>query len=177
MRKSIFSLFVLSIFVVFSISGCSTKTAYIQNYSAGGEDIDPSANFSIGEVKDSSGYKFKEDDKYAFNIAETMKDALKNELEKRDAFGEPGKYTINVEVTEYAPGSAFARWLFPGAGATVLKIQSAILNQESQKLAEVPVERSIAAGGAYTAGAWKYVFEEVATALVDVLKDTTKRKK
>lgn len=38
-------------------------------------------------------------------------------------------------------------------------------------MAKIPVNRSIAAGGGYTIGAWKTVFDDVAQEIVKVLKE------
>ncbi|MDR3154537.1 MAG: DUF4410 domain-containing protein [Deltaproteobacteria bacterium] len=85
------------------------------------------------------------------------------------------QWTIDVEIKEYAPGNAFARWLMPGLGKTKLSVLARIEDPEGNAAARIPVERSIAMGGGFTIGAWKYVFDEVANELVGVLVDLKRR--
>ena len=79
------------------------------------------------------------------------------------------RWVINVTLLDYAPGNAFHRWLMPGLGATKLSVVAEVAYAQGPALAEIPVERSIGFGGAYTVGAWRYVFDEVAVAIVDAL--------
>jgi hypothetical protein len=48
-----------------------------------------------------------------------------------------------------------------------------VLDGDGGAVGTFSVERSIAAGGGYTVGAYKYVFDEVAKAIVDYLKENT----
>lgn len=61
--------------------------------------------------------------------------------------------------------------MLPGAGATKLTTVSIIYTADRRELARIPVTRSIAAGGGYTIGAWKYVFKDVAKETVKVIKE------
>ena len=61
--------------------------------------------------------------------------------------------------------------MLPGAGATKLVTESEIYTPEGVLVAKIPVNRSIAAGGGYTIGAWKTVFDDVAQEIVKVLKE------
>ena len=115
-------------------------------------------------------------DKDKFDIPEAMRSALQTALNSKGALGSPGKYTLHVDILKYEPDNAGLRWLLPGAGATRLGIVAVVVDKEGTKFARIPVDRMIAAGGGFTIGAWKYAFGEVATELVQVLKDSSKRK-
>jgi len=156
------------------LAGCSTKSSFVQM--AAGQPVETTADYSVGDVKDSSGFKFKEGDKDVFDIPEAMRSALQTALNSKGALGSPGMYTLNVDILKYEPGNAGLRWLVPGAGATKVGIVAVVVDKEGKHLARIPVDRTIAAGGAFTIGAWKYAFDEVATELVEVLKDSSKRK-
>ncbi|MDR2368860.1 MAG: DUF4410 domain-containing protein [Deltaproteobacteria bacterium] len=140
----------------------------------GAENVEAGSLFSVGEVSDKSGFKFPEGEEEKIVLTEAMTGALKKALEAKGAQGE-GQWLINVDITEYAPGNAFARWLMPGAGATVLGVVAHIVNQEGVAAARIPIRRSIGFGGGYTIGAWEYVFDEVAEAIVETLINPEKR--
>lgn len=114
----------------------------------------------------------------AIEPSEMMRSALKNELTKKGYFAEKSENvsTINIEILNYAPGNAFARWLFPGAGASKLKIQTSLVDCKNIEIANIPIDRSIAAGGGYTIGAWEYVFTDVAERLVQDLEKNVLKK-
>ena len=101
-----------------------------------------------------------------------MREALEKALRAKGALGEEAPWLVKVELVDYAPGNAFARWLLPGAGATKLKAVATVVDSEGSRAATIPVERSIGFGGAYTIGAWKYVFDEVAVEMVRLLTET-----
>ena len=172
MRKMMLVLAALAVGVI--LGGCSTKTAYIET--PGSEYVDPAAQFNVGDITDSSGFQFAPDDEDAFNLADAMRESLQSELSKYVAQNTSKQYSINIDILKYAPGNAFARWLMPGAGATKLSVNAAIIDDEGGAAANIPVERSIAAGGGFTIGAWKYVFDEVAAEIVKIITDISKRK-
>jgi hypothetical protein len=105
-----------------------------------------------------------------------MTEALRKALEAKGTCAGDGPYALDVELVKYAPGNAFAPWLPPGAGATVLNVVARITGADGQTVAEIPVERSSAAGGGYTIRAYKYVFEDVANEIAAYLTDTSKRR-
>ena len=105
-----------------------------------------------------------------------MRASIQAELSKKGALGTPGKYVIAITLLKYEPGNAGLRWFIPGAGATKLAINAIVSDVDGKQIARIPVERSIAAGGGFTIGAWKYAFDEVAAELVLVLTDPSKRK-
>jgi hypothetical protein len=133
--------------------------------------------FRIGEVMDSSGYTPGKDDP-AISPAEHMKATIEGELAKKGYFAENGEsiYTLDVVVLEYSPGNAFARWLMPGLGATRLRIGTTLTDCMEVKIAEIPVEMNVAAGGGYTIGAWEHVFTDVAKSLVQDLEKNVLKK-
>ncbi len=76
---------------------------------------------------------------------------------------------ITADILKYAKGNAFKRWLCPGYGITILDV-SAILMQDDQEVGKVTARRTVTAGGAYTIGAWKDVFLNLASDVVTDLK-------
>jgi hypothetical protein len=132
--------------------------------------------FTIGEIADRSGFEPPADEDETIDLKLAMTAALRKALTEKGAFAEQeSQWTVAVEIISYAPGNAFARWLFPGAGATKLSVVAYVLDDSGQQAAKLLVERSIGFGGAYTVGAWKYVFDEVAREIVETLTDPKKR--
>jgi len=155
-------------------AGCG-KTAYTPAPEA--EHVNPAGKFSIGEITDTSGFKFPADEKNPIVLTDAMRDALKEALENKNALAEPGDYILNVNIIYYLPGNAFIRWLAPGAGRTSLHIACTVTDPAGKELAKIPINRYIAWGGGYTIGAWKYIFNLTAKALVETLQNEDKRKK
>ncbi|MDR1081713.1 MAG: DUF4410 domain-containing protein [Deltaproteobacteria bacterium] len=189
--KSILSIiFLISVMFTF---GCSTKTTFIPI--SGAPNISPSSTFRVGEITDKSGFTFPADEDEVIDLKQAMTESLRKALAAKEALAAggaiaaegasaaggaiaaegPAPWTIAVDIIKYEPGNAFSRWLMPGAGSTKLSTVAYISDKNAQQVAKISVERSIGFGGAYTIGAWKYVFDEVATEIVDTLVDPTKR--
>ena len=49
-------------------------------------------------------------------------------------------------------------------------------NCQNVEIAKIPIDRSVAAGGGYTIGAWEYVFTDVAERLVQDLEKNVLKK-
>lgn len=121
----------------------------------------------VGEVANKTGESFDID------IAAMLRDAMVNELAKENLLGQQGAsdlVTMNVNIIEYRKGDAFKRWLWPGYGSTVLVVEATLLDAEGNVDATAQANRSVDAGGGYTTGAWKEIFEDVAADLVADLK-------
>jgi hypothetical protein len=78
-------------------------------------------------------------------------------------------FELIPEIREYRPGSAFKRWLWPGYGSTILWVESE-LRKGDRKVGSISTKRTVDAGGAYTAGAYKSIFGSVAEDIVTDLK-------
>jgi len=79
--------------------------------------------------------------------------------------GSPDKkyYDISMRIIEYDMGNAFKRWLLPTYGSTVLSVHTDIIDLEKNEIVTyMEHKQTIAAGGGYTIGAWKYIFNNVA---------------
>ena len=153
-----------------AISGCSTK--------GGLSKVDNSITIGYGarfqnlSVDDASGHVWKEGEEQV-NLAQSLKDALDICLQKENMMG--NDYVIKTTIVHYDPGNAFKRWLMPGYGSTELKTRSEVYDKENKLIAVIPVERYVGFGGVFSIGAWKRVIDEVATEIVNVLKQATHR--
>ncbi|MDH3280585.1 MAG: DUF4410 domain-containing protein [Gammaproteobacteria bacterium] len=126
------------------------------------------ARVELGDVSNATG------NSYDIDIETMLADALMERLAKENLLAttsDSEPLTLRVEIVEYAKGSATLRWLAPGAGKTVLEVRCELLDGE-KIIGSADARRSVAWGGAYSAGAWKSIFRDVAD---DVVKDVATR--
>lgn len=159
--KKIF--FVGLVFAGILFSGCTAKHSLVFN-----EDYKPKENTKIelNEVSNKTSQKFELD------VEQMLKEALNKKLDVENmlwANEKNSKLQLNVYILEYSEGDAFKRWLMPGWGATVLTVE-ATLKDNNQIVGKANASRNIAAGGGYTIGAWKYVYDDIAADLISDLK-------
>lgn len=145
------------------VSGCATKSSF--DASDTSIKLSQTSRFEVAEITDNSGFTPSGED---VDPASAMRSALIAELEKSGIAGKG--YKINVTISEYKPGNAFARWLLPGMGGTYLKTKSSIIDSSGKIVAVIPVNRTVAAGGGFTIGAWRECFQDVAEEIVKILK-------
>jgi uncharacterized lipoprotein YajG len=112
-------------------------------------------------------------------VADLMRASLANALKQagleRGGDSAEDYLALNVTVVDYRPGNAFGRWLLPGLGATVLAVEGALVGNDGQILGRIRDERGVYAGGAYTIGAWKTIFDTVARDIVKGLQQRATR--
>lgn len=126
----------------------------------------------VGEVANKTGESFDID------IEAMLKSAMEQQLSDEKLLGREGDadlVTMNVNIIEYRKGDAFKRWLWPGYGSTVLVIEATLLDSEGNVDATAQANRSVDAGGGYTIGAWKSIFEDVAEDLVEELRTNIRK--
>jgi hypothetical protein len=166
---------VLAIMMYSAMTGCVTQSAY--HLAPGASAVSSASTFSVGEVKDKSGFRFPQGEE-SFDLANTMRSALQDELYKNSMLSGTGQYIISVNILSYAPGNAFKRWVSPFGGssaATNLSVNASILDTKGTKIADIPVSRNISLGGAFTIGAYKTVFNDVAQKIISVISDMKNR--
>ncbi|CAN0628640.1 conserved protein of unknown function [Burkholderia multivorans] len=83
-----------------------------------------------------------------------------------------GRYVLNCDISGFAEGSAFKRWLMPGWGATTAQV--AVMITDAMTGETVGIARgtaNVAGGGLYTLGADKVI---LGVALDDVVRQLRK---
>jgi hypothetical protein len=165
MLKELFMKLLLSVFPILFLISCGTveHSVRVADEDAFGQET----RIQVGEVANKTGETFDID------IEAMLRDAMVNELNRENLLGQedtPGVMTMNVNIIEYRKGDAFKRWLWPGYGSTVLVVEATLLDAEGNVDATAQANRSVDAGGGYTVGAWKEVFEDVSADLVSDLK-------
>ena len=154
------------ILLTFIIAGCASSSSIEV---ASGVTI--SSNLSIDDIKVSnkSGETFD-----GTNVEAMMKAAIEEQVtqNKLRLFSEArDSHLLEIDIIQYSKGSAVKRWLLPGAGKTVLSVEATLKTPSGQIIAESQATESIGAGGLYTIGAWKKVFNKVAKSLVKDIKE------
>ena len=156
-KNKISLLMILGIFV----TGCAT-TSSIEVISKNAlED-----NFSIDTLvaKNETGKVFDID------VESLLSKAVNKELTIQNLSGKGGlAYELKISIIQYDEGNAFARWMVPGMGKTILSVEAVLYDEIGKAVAQSQATRSIGAGGGYTINAWSRVFDQVAKQLVDDL--------
>jgi hypothetical protein len=112
---------------------------------------------------------------FDIDIEQKLHNALRKSLENEGIYAWDSStstdFKINVNITRYAPGNAFNRWLVPGYGSTILAVQGELQNAKDGSLVlSTEHQRIIWIGGAYTIGAWETIISQVANDLAHELK-------
>lgn len=162
--KIIYSLLVTC--ALFLVSSCGTVAHKTSVDDALHDEVDiSSVRFSVGTVENKTAKEFDVD------IIAMMGDELTRELKEKQLFWEDEseyQVTLDIDIIEYQKGDAFKRWIMPGLGSTILKVQCHVMNKD-KRVGSIDAHRSVDAGGAYSAGAWKTVFKSVAEDIVEEL--------
>jgi len=124
--------------------------------------LDPDYKYKIEKVE------VVEKEEYKVDAAKMMWTALEESLREKDLLwtesSKQNYYAISVQILDYDMGSAFKRWLIPGYGSTVLGVHTDVIDVDTgQKVSELEHRKTVAGGGLYSVGAWKTIFNTVAT--------------
>ena len=154
-----------SVLVLLSLAACSTVS---ELQPAEGVSFPPSYSISQILVEDKTGEDHELEN--GMTVEALMKSAMREAISNSGKLESGGpKLTYEVFVIQYQKGSAAARWLMPGLGKTILSVEGSVKDSTGNVIASTRATESIGAGGGYTIGAWKYIFENVAEKLVDDL--------
>lgn len=157
---------ILSCMALFLLSACGTvqhKMNLLNNFTP-----DSATGVEVGKVTNETGKTFDPE----INVEDMLRRALTEKLTAEKLLWSnttPKKLVLDSKILDYDAGDAFKRWLLPGWGATVLTIQSD-LRQDGQLVGTVDAKRTVSVGGAYTIGAWKTVFDNLAGDVVEDLR-------
>jgi Domain of unknown function (DUF4410) len=155
----------LLIFPILFLAACGTVEHSVRVKDE--QAFRPDTKILVKDVSNKTGETFDID------IEQMLKEAMVKELGKENLLGkegEAGVVSMDVNIIEYRKGDAFKRWLWPGYGSTVLVVEATLLDEEGNVDATAKANRSVDAGGGYTVGAWKKIFENVSADLVSDLK-------
>jgi tetratricopeptide (TPR) repeat protein len=164
MKKFLFIFYGLVFMTV--ATGCGTvnhKVDFKDNY------LPPSGTkIELGRVVNKTGEEFDIDIRgmLSYSLEKTLK-----EKELLWSSYEAPRLLLESNIIEYKKGDAFKRWLLPGWGATILIVRCDLVDDDNNIVGSVKATRTVSAGGAYTIGAWKTIFDNLAN---DVVEDLSK---
>ena len=130
------------------------------------------SSVAVGSVSNETDQTFDVD------VEAMLRDALVEKLKAHEIYSEQAQehdLTLNAKVMEYSKGDAFKRWLMPGYGSTALTVECELVDPAGKVIGTAGARRTVDAGGAYTVGAWKTVFTNVAHDVVDDLEKQVHR--
>lgn len=164
-------IFLLSL-MVFVLSACGTRRHNME-FASTEKTIPATAKYCVKPAEDNSGFVFGKDDE-AVDIEVVMENALVAELKEEGLYtSDPqNAFVVKSTVKKYDPGNAFGRWLMPGVGSTVIEVSSDVSNPDGNTVGTIQTKNSVVAGGGFTIGAWKYIFEHAASEIVTELKES-----
>jgi hypothetical protein len=162
---------ILLTFICFVLCGCAA-TGKPMTWKE--EDIQFSKykSFEIRPVENKTGQSFEED--IPSKLTELLKAQFKEEgLNIPNEASDPSEVLIvESDLMLYVLGSAFKRWLAPGAGKTQCTLKSRLLDKlTNQLVAETVAAKEVGAGGLYSVGAEEWILEEAAS---EIASETSK---
>lgn len=150
--------FIAALLSILFITGCST-TSVIEVVNP--DLLDGEIAVANVIVSNATGQTFDVD------IESMLTKGLLDELSSQSILDETGgKFNLDVSIVQYEKGNAFARWMMPGMGATVLSVEASLKDSSGAIIAQSQATKSIGAGGGYTIGAWATVFKDISKTLV-----------
>lgn len=155
--------FLSLLFLVLVATGCGS-VAHKAKFQS---EFPPDSKLKVGQMNNETGQSFD------VEITTMMSEAFTAEFKKQGYLfdGQAGPLvTIDSQIVKYEKGNAFKRWLLPGYGSTVLTIQCEVKDANGNLLGTVDAHRKVSAGGLYTVGAWKSIFNDVAKDVAKELK-------
>lgn len=151
-------------------SGCGSASRNVRFDE--GYRCPPGARIEVPPAENATGRTFGEID-VGMRLSEELASALRAEgiLAETSTAGE-SRLRLPCKVAGYEPGSAFKRWLWPGYGSTVLDVKCEIRETATDRVVgSAEARHTVDAGGAYTAGAWKYIFRNLSADLAKAIKE------
>jgi hypothetical protein len=155
------------VFAVFIFTGCGTIKV------AGdfkGMNLAPETKVEVGKIVNQGNAKEFDDE-----VQQICKNSLINKFQKEKILwaSDTGgiKAILDIYLIEYQKGDAFKRWLLPGWGATVVTLKAEFKDEKGNTLGIIDCHRTVEAGGGYTIGAWKTIFNDVADDIYEQFKE------
>jgi len=130
--------------------------------------ISKNTPFEIRPVENKTGKNFEK------NIASILTTHLKEQFKEKslkvvdNASSMPAGYFVESDLLVYVEGSAFKRWLAPGAGKTQCTLKTRLIDKSTNKMVlEVVVAKEVGAGGLYSVGAENWILKDAASDVAD----------
>ncbi|PLY04960.1 MAG: hypothetical protein C0622_01975 [Desulfuromonas sp.] len=151
---------VFLVLVCFTLAGCAaTGTPMVWKDKE--VSLSPDTLFIIVPVRDSSGKTYEKDIPGLLTAA--LEEKFRDRKLKLTDDASAADIEVDGELLVYAAGSAFKRWLAPGAGKTQCTLKVRLRDLKSGKVvSEIVAAKEVAAGGLYSAGADEWILKDAA---------------
>ena len=154
--------------------GCASSPPALRMETA--ESLNSYGIFEVATVTNDTGKTFD------FDIAEELGKQIKSRLETRGyvvAAGSGGTEKVLIiksSITAYEPGSAFKRWLAPGAGKTQATVMTSLVDKRTgEVVGEMLSADAVGSGGLYSIGADRWLLESIAKSIVENIEERMKK--
>ena len=110
------------------------------------------------------------------DVGRAATEALVTKLNAKNEFEvtSQGRYVLTCDVTAFAKGSSFKRWLVPGTGATVGQVAVMVIDSKTgESVAIVRGRSTVSAGGFYTVDADEIILDSALDDVVEQLRQLT----
>ncbi len=159
---------VLTAVVAIGMTGCGSATRNVKFND--GYQVAKETKIEVPPAKNATGKTFEELD-VEKALTEGIISALGDEGILADNTYTGRRLLLPCRITEYEPGNAFKRWLMPFYGSTVLDVKCEVREIGSDNAVGVAeARRTVDAGGLYTVGAWKQIFNGLSTDIAKEIK-------
>lgn len=120
---------------------------------------------------------------FDFDIAEALTKHLKLQLKQKgylitqDIEKDENVLIVKSSIVSYNPGSAFKRWLMPGAGKTQATVRTSLIDKKSGIIiGEMVNSEAVSSGGLYSVGANKWILEVIAKGIASEIDERLRNK-
>lgn len=157
----------LVLILVASVAGCA-GAASTRSWVKEDADFRPYKVVEVRPVIDETGESYEID--VATRLTKLLQEGL---LEKGFAVSEKPSpeaqaLIVRSRLLTYKPGSAFARWIAPGAGKTECTLQSSLIDKDTEEpLADIVSSPYVGGGGLYTLGAEERILTTCANGIIE----------
>ena len=156
------------------VFGCASSSPAVRMETA--DPLNKYGIFEVVPVANETGKSFE------FDVAEELGKQIKSQLESRGyvvatgAGGTDNVLVIKCGITAYEPGSAFKRWLAPGAGKTQATVVTSLVEKRTGAVVgEFLSADAVGGGGLYSAGADRWILEKIAKGIVEKIDERMKK--
>ncbi len=162
------------LFIAMLVFGCGASSPAVRMESS--EPLRKYGLFEVAPVSNDTGKTF------AFDVAEEFGNQIRSQLESRGYIvatvsgPTDNALIVRCSITSYEPGSAFTRWLAPGAGKTQATVLTTLVDKRTgAAVGEMLSADAVGAGGLYSVGADRWILEKIAKGVVDKIEERMKK--
>ena len=156
--------YIILILLLLVVGGCATATGKPMVQMEKDVSLTGYKSFEVIPVIDETGKTFE------FDVADELTKYIKSKIKEEgyvineEKEAKDSVLVIKSSLVAYDSGSAFKRWLLPGAGKTRATVKASLIDKiTGRTIGEIVIAKEVGAGGLYSVGADKWILEVIAT--------------